>query len=69
MPNISLDYGFLKYATSDDTLTFLGAYVRPWKLYFAMVVDLKGQDPNAIRRLADWLGELGIRHFTYKSDK
>ena len=34
-----------------------------------MVVDLKGQDPNAVRRLADWLGELGIRHFTYKSDK
>ena len=33
IPNISLDYGFLRDATSDDVTNFLGAYVRPYKLY------------------------------------
>ena len=69
IPSISLDYGFLRDATSQDVVTFLGAYVRPYKIYFAMVVNMKGPDPDAVKRLARWLGELGLLHFTYKADK
>ena len=33
IPNISLDYGFLTESVSQDVVTVLGAYVRPYKLY------------------------------------
>ena len=34
-----------------------------------MVVKAKGPDPDAVVRLAKFLGECGLVHFTYKSDK
>ena len=34
LPNISMDYGFLQDSISQDSVTFLGVYVRPFRLYF-----------------------------------
>ena len=68
VPNIGRDNGFRADANTDDTFTFRCAYVRPWELYFAMAVDVKGRDPNAAKRLADWPGAIGLCHFAATSD-
>ena len=67
IPLLVADYGFLR-AYDDDLCTFLGVPVRPWKIYFATMVDLKGPEQTVVNRLARFIKDCGLTHFTYKSD-
>ena len=44
-------------------------YVTPSWLYFATVVDAKGPDATLAQRIARWIKEVGLLHYTYNSDR
>ena len=69
LPHISCDYGFLRDSTTDDLVTFAVVRVKPYKLFFATVIDLKGPDPHIVQRLSRWIRECGLVHFTFRSDR
>ena len=62
------DYGFLK-TFDEDIAPVLGVCVRPWMVYFATLVAAKGPEPMIAKRLARFMKDCGLRHFTYKSDR
>ena len=46
LPLLVADCGYLRDSLSDDVLPFLVAYVKPYRVYFATAVDLKGAEPH-----------------------
>lgn len=69
VPFLCADYGFSTEAATQDVIPILVVYVRPWRNYFATVVETKGHDLNAVKRLARWIRECGLTHFVYRSDR
>ena len=69
IPLLCTDYAFLNDPISQDVTPFLVVYVMPWKLCVSTVVDTKGSNPDAIRRLAKWIRECGLRHLVVRSDR
>ena len=63
------DYCFPKHSDDSDPLTCLVIRVRPYKLYLCMKVSAKGRDPAVVHRLARFIKEVGLTHFTYRSDR
>ena len=41
----------------------------PYKLFLCCVVPAKGRDPTVVNRLARFIKECGLTHFTYRSDR
>ena len=68
IPHVVADYGFLR-STDDDLITTLVVYIRPWRIYWATVCDVKGPSANVVKRLAQLYRDTGLTHFTYKSDR
>ena len=69
IPFVAADYGFLTMRDADEVIPFICVYVKPWRIYFASVIDIKGPNPLVVKRLARWFGELGLSQFAYRSDR
>ena len=69
LPHLLADYGYLKDSVSKDSVPFLVVYVQPFKVYFATVIDLKGRDLIIVKRLARLVRDIGLTHYTYRSDR
>lgn len=69
IPFICADYGFITEAATQDVVPILVVYARPWRIYFATVMDTNGHDINAVKRLARWIRKCGLTHFVYRSDR
>lgn len=69
IPLVSADYGFLRDESSQELTTFLVIAVRPWRLYFACVCDIKGPEPHVVQRIAHWFRQIGLSHYAYRSDR
>ena len=41
----------------------------PYKIYFACLVRQKGPDPLVVARLTQFMKDMGLGHFAYRSDK
>ncbi len=70
MPEIGLDYAFLRESDSDETLTILVMKDRDSKTIFADVVEMKGRGlegtvENVVRNIA----RLGYKKVTLCSDQ
>ena len=63
------DYCFPKHNDDSDPMTVLVIRVYPYKLFFACSVSSKGRDPHVINRLARFIKECGLLHFTFRSDR
>ena len=63
------DYCFPKHNDDSDPMTVLVIRVYPYKLFFACSVSTKGRDPHVINRLARFIKECGLLHFTFRSDR
>ena len=66
---MSLDYGFLRYMNTTNLLTVFVAYVKPWRIYYALPERSKGSDMPAIELLARWLQDMNLTNFVYRSDR
>ena len=69
IPLLCADYGFLTMKSTDEVVPYLVCYVKPWRVIFATVVDMKGPDQHVIRRLAQFILDCGLTHFAYRSDR
>ena len=69
LPFLVTDYCYLRDSVDQDLLTVLVARVYPWKMAFAMAVNVKGRDEDAIKRLAHFIKTCGLSQFTYRSDQ
>ena len=69
VPLLVTDYCYLRDSVDQDLLTVLVARVYPWKMTFAMAVDAKGRDEDAIKRLASFIRTCGLAQFNYRSDQ
>lgn len=65
--HVVADYGFLR-CRDGDLVTMLVVDVRPWKVYFSTVCSVKGPELSVAHRLAQFVKDCGLRHFTFKSD-
>ena len=63
------DYGYLRCSQTDASVPFIVIYVKPFRLYFATVVDVKGPDAALVKRISRWITEIGLMHYTYRSDR
>ena len=63
------DYCFPKRTEELDSLTVLVIRVYPYKLFLACSVPCKGRDPMVVNRLARFIKDCGLTHFTYRSDR
>ena len=63
------DYGFITDAATQDVIHILVPYVHPLRIYVATAVDTKGQDLNAIKRVARWIRECGLTHVVFRPDR
>ena len=69
IPLLAADYAFLTEEKSGDVVPILVVYLKPFRVYFATVVDSKGADPNVVKRLSRWILECGLTHFVYRSGR
>ena len=49
LPLLVADYGYLRDSLSDDTLPFIVCHIKPYRIYFASAIDLKGNDPTIVK--------------------
>ena len=63
------DYGFVKDSKDGSQLTLLIMKLYPYKIYVACAVKQKGPDPLVVARIAQFLKDMGLQHFSYRSDK
>ena len=63
---MALDYCYVRDAVDQDVTTCLVARVFPWRMTFAMVVDMKGCDEAAIERLAHFIKACGLTQLNYR---
>ena len=69
IPQLATDYCYLRDSVDKDVVTCLVTRVFPWKMTFAVVVDVKGRDEAAIKRLSSFIKSCGLTHFSYRSDQ
>ena len=69
LPHLVADYCYLRDSVSDVTLTTLVVYILPFRIYFSTVVDAKGPTPMVVKRLSRLVREIGLTHYTYRSDR
>ena len=69
IPQLATDYCYVRDSVDQDTVTCLVARVFPWKMTFAVTVDVKGRDEAAIKRLSSFIKSCGLTHFSYRSDQ
>ena len=69
LPLLVGDYGFVKDSHDDDSITLLVLRLLPYRITFAMAVPSKGPDPRVVARIARFIRECGLLHFTYRSDR
>ena len=55
--------------THHHVVPFLLVYILPFRPYFVMVVDMKGPDAPVVKRLSRLTREIGLTHYTYRSDR
>ena len=63
------DYCFPRHSDDAQALTVLVVRVYPYKVFMCCVVPVKGRCPKVIQRLARFIKECGVTHFTYRSDR
>ena len=63
------DYCFVKSNSDSSTITGLVIKVYPYKLFFGCIVQSKGPDPLVVSRLTQWIKNIGLVHFAYRSDE
>ena len=69
IPLLVGDYCFLKDSQDEDQATMLVLKLYPYKIYFACLVRQKGPDPLVVARLTQFIKDMGLEHFAYRSDK
>ena len=69
IPLLVGDYGFLRDNEDDDSTTILVLRLYPYKIFFTIVVENKGPDPVVTERIARFIKDCGLIHFTYRSDR
>ena len=69
IPFLVGDYCFVKNSTDDKLLTVIVLKLYPYKLHFACVAPSKGADPYVVARLALFIKQMGLIHFSYRSDR
>ena len=69
LPLLTADYGFLRNPGDQDCITLLVIKVMPFKLVFATVVNIKGPDPDIVKRVSRFINEAGLVRFTYRADR
>ena len=69
IPILHSDYCFLRDSLSEDLLTVLVMYVKPYRTYMALPVDVKGPDALTIRRIARLLRANGLSHVVVRNDR
>ena len=69
VPLLVGDYCFPKHSEDSEPITVLVVRVYPYKLWFVCVVPAKGRDPKVVQRLARFIRECGLVHFTFRSDR
>ena len=69
IPLLVGDYCFPKHSDDTEAMTALVIRVYPYKLFFVCSVLAKGRDPQVIHRLARFIKDCGLTHFTYRSDR
>ena len=63
------DYCFPKHSEDVDPLTVLVIRIYPYKLFLCCHVLSKGRDMAVVNRLARFIKECGLTHFTFRSDR
>ena len=66
---MSLEYCFLRDTNTTNLLPVFVAYVKPWRIYYALPVRSKGSDMPAVELLAKWLQDMNLTNFVYRSDR
>ena len=66
VPLLVGDYCFPKHSDDVDPLTVLVIKIYPYKLFFVCSVPAKGRDPRVAARLARFIKDCGLVHFTSK---
>ena len=69
IPLLVGDYCFPKHSADTEAMTALVIRVYPYKVFFVCSVLAKGRDPQVIHRLARFIKDCGLTHFTYRSDR
>ena len=69
LPLLVLDYCFVRNEKDEELAKVLVGKLYPSRKVFACVVDSKGADDYATRRMCDIIKESGHANFVYKSDK
>ena len=69
VPLLVGDYCFPKNSDDSEPITVLVIKVYPYKLFFVCVVPAKGRIPEVVQRLARFIRECGLVHFTFRSDR
>ena len=69
LPLLVMDYCYVRDAVDQDLTTVLVARVFPYRMTFAMSVDVKGRDESAIQRLAQFIKTCGLTQFSYRCDQ
>ena len=69
IPLVVADYCYLRDSKDQDLATCLVVGVYPYRMTMATVVDMKGRDENAIKRVSKFFKMCGLTHFAMKSDQ
>ena len=69
LPLLVLDYCFVRNEKDEELAKVLVGKLYPSRKVFACVVDSKGADEYATRRMCVFISESGLANFVYKNDK
>ena len=69
IPLLVGDYCFLKGEGDEESVTCLVLKLYPYKIFFACIVRRKGPEPLAVARVAQFIKDVGLDHFAYRSDR
>ena len=69
IPLLVADYCYIRESKDQDVTTVLVCRFYPWRVSFATVVDMKGRDELAIRRVSAFIRNCGVTHFAYRCDQ
>ena len=69
IPLVVADYCHLRDSKDQDLATCLVVGVYPYRMTMATVVDMKGRDENAIKRVSKFFKMCGLTNFAMKSDQ
>ena len=69
IPLLVADYCYIRDSIDQDLTTVLVCRIYPWRISFATVVDMKGRDEIAIKRVSAFIKNVGMTHFAYRCDQ